>query len=313
MRGIVLLVVAIAAGCGQVNAVSSTGPQVAGTSVSGRGVSMTVPDGWHADVSVGRVQIQNYTGRGDPTAGQVQAFLSEYSEAFSANDGFLYPELAGSLTIEPGEFPSTQFAKDAEQGPGVSGAARFFTASGRRFELFARYGGNPPPTAAVAGLNAILATLRVQPGDFYPGILDPPTFSPMQGWFIGGDAPTGARPEGDQLCAWASTIPYRDSQSCPIAAGTIDALPPDGMVISVSAYRNWSLPSGQLPSKLTLPAELGSPREGARRSLDIQGMSADGYYVEITVNVAKDATLTPGMRDQAQAMVDGLQLPTWPP
>ena len=315
MRRILLLVGALAAACGHAAASSggSQGSQVAGATVAGRGVSIVVPEGWQADVARGRIQIQDYAGTGDPAVGQVQAFLREYSQALAAGDGFPYPELAGPLTIQPGEYPSVQFAQDATQGPGITGAARFFTASGRRFELFARYGGDPPAAAAGAGLNDILATLRVQPGDFYPGTLDPPAFSPAQGWYIGGDGPTGARPEGDQLCAWASTIPYRDPQNCPIAAYTIDALPPDGMVISANAYRNWSLPHGQLPETLTLPGQLGSPGEGGRRSLDIQGIAPGGYYVEISVNVAADATLTPAMRNQAQAMVDSLHLPTWPP
>jgi hypothetical protein len=313
MRRILLVLGALAAGCGQGAASSSGGSQVTATNVGTRGVTIAVPDDWHANASPGHIEIQNYDGHGDPVAGQVQASLSEYSQTLAREDGFAYPELDGPLTIGPGEYPSAQFAKDSQEVPGVTGAARFFTISGRLFEVYARYGGDPPPAVAVAGLNEILATLRVQQGDFYPGTLDPPAFTPTAGWHVGGDTPTGARPEGDQLCAWASTIPYRDPQNCPIAAYTIDALPADGMVISVDAYRNWSLPIDQLPETLTLPAHLGPPGEGGRRSLDISGMSLDGYYVDISVNVAADARLTPTMRSRAQAMVDGLRLPIWPP
>jgi hypothetical protein len=313
MRGVVLVLGALAAGCGQGVAGSSDGSHVAATTVSARGVSIAVPDGWQANASPGHIEIQDYDGHGDPIAGEVQASLSEYSQTLAAEDGFAYPELDGRLTIRPDEYPSAQFAKDAEEIPGVTGAARFFTVSGRLFELYARYGGDPPPTDSVARLNEILRTLRVQPGDFFPGTLDPPAFTPTAGWQVGGDTPTGARPEGDQLCAWASTIPYRDPQNCPIAAYTIDALPVDGMVISVNIYRNWSLPNDQLPQKLTLPAQLGPPGEGGRRSLDISGMSPGGYYVDISVNIAADATLTPTMRSRAQAMVDSLRPPSWPP
>ncbi len=313
MRRIVLLLGVLAAGCGQGATNSSHGSPVAATTVGARGVRIAVPDGWQANAAPGHIVIQDYDGYGDPAGGQVQASLSEYSQTLAAEDGFAYPVLDGPLTIRPGEYPSAQFAKDSEEVPGVIGAARFFTVSGRLFELQARYGGDPPPTVAVAGLNEILATLRVQPGDFYPGTLNPPAFTPAAGWHIGGDTPTGARPEGDQLCAWASTIPYRDAQNCPIAAYTIDALPVDGMVISVNAYRSWSLPSDQLPRTLTLPAHLGPPGEGGRRSLDISGMSRGGYYVDISVNIAAGATLTPTMRSRAQAMVDGLRLPIWPP
>jgi hypothetical protein len=320
MRPMTLVVwVVLAAGCGQAATVGSDGSQrsqPAGTAVAGRGVSLSLLDGWHADVVRGRIQFQDYLGQGDPAAGQVHAFLSEYSPALAASDGFPYPELAGPLTLTPGEFPSAQFARDADQGPGITAAARFFTVAGRRFEVFAQYGGDPPPSAAVAELNDILATFHAQPGDFYPGTVNGPAFEPASGWYIGGDAPIEARPEGDQLCAWASTTPYQDSHSgnCPIAARTIDALPPDGMVISARAYRSWSLPTDQLPEPLTLPDELGPPGEGGRKSLDIHGMTPHWYYLEISVNFAPQARLTPAMRSQAQAMVDRLQLPAaWPP
>src|SRR6185436_16155662 len=186
MRPMTLVVwVVLAAGCGQAVPVGSDGSQrsqPAGAAVASRGVSLTLLHGWHADAARGRVQFQDYLGQGDPAAGQVHAFLSEYSPALAAGDGFPYPELDGPLTLTPGEFPSAQFARDAEQGPGITAAARFFTVAGRRFEVFALYGGDPPPSAAVAELNDILATFHAQPGDFYPGTLNGPAFAPASGW-----------------------------------------------------------------------------------------------------------------------------------
>ena len=82
--------------------------------------------------------------RRDPRVGNVRAFLDEFSRAF-ANDGMPYPNPDGALRIHPGDYPSATFATEADQGRGISGAARFFTDSGRRFELLAQYGGKPAP------------------------------------------------------------------------------------------------------------------------------------------------------------------------
>ena len=312
MRSLLLLLAVVLAGCGQAGAGSGAPSADAQQVVSDRGVSLTIPDGWSGVALRGRVQVRDYTGAGDPAAGHVEAFLDELSTAFD-NSGYPYPDLSGALAIQPGTYPSPEFAVEAEPGPHLAGAARFFTDAGRRFELLVVYGGDEPPDATVAALNGVLATLRVQPGDFYDTTVAPPSFAPAGGWYVGGDGPTRERPEGDQLCAWASTMPYRDPQACPIPAFTIDQLPPDGMVISVDAYRSWQPLSGDpLPGALVLPAQLGPVQEGGRRSFDISGTVDDTYQVDVSVYVADGATPTPAMRERAQAMLDGLHLPTWP-
>ena len=117
MRSMTVVVwVVLGVGCGQAapgGLDGSQGSQSAGTTVASRGVSLTLLDGWHADVARGRVEFQDYLGHGDPAPGQVHAFLSEYSAGLAASDGFRYPELAGPLTLRPGEFPSAQFARRA--------------------------------------------------------------------------------------------------------------------------------------------------------------------------------------------------------
>ncbi len=244
MRWCVVLLALAVCGCGHAATAGSRDSTPAGTVVSGHGIAVTLPSGWHVVVLRGRTEIQNYDGNRDPRVGNVRAFLDEFSQAF-ANDGMPYPKLDGALRIHPGDYPSATFATEADQRRDISGAARFFTESGRRFELLVQYGGKPAPQSTVSELNHVLATVAIQPGDFYPGTLDPPTFSRIRGWAVGRDAPTHARPEGDQLCAWASTIPYRDPQACPIPSYTIDALPHTGIVISTDASRDWStLPTG---------------------------------------------------------------------
>ena len=45
---------------------------------------------------------------------------------------------------------------------------------------------------------------------------------------------------------------------------------------------------------------------------EIHGTAASGYTVQIYVYIATDATPTQATRDRAQAMLNGLRLPTWP-
>ena len=299
-------VLVLTAACG--SAGTATPAEVVAHRVADHGVSVRIPRGWVAQPLRGRLVLANFRGAHAPGPGQVWAAIDEISHDPRDPVGFPFPPLrAGSLRIRPGEYPS------AEWKGGDIGAARLFAAAGRRFELMVVYGDRHPSGGVVRRLDAVLRTLVVRPGDRYTATLEPPRFTRLAGWRIGGDGETHERPEGDQLCAWATTIRYRDHSACPIPTSTIGALPPGGMVISVDEYRDWNAPQGPvLPPHPVVPRRITVMAEGGYRSADIRGTLPDGATVEIAVYVGSREPFTRAMRRRAQMMVDRLELPPWP-
>jgi hypothetical protein len=272
------------------------------------GVSLRLPAGWQAKALLGRLQIRNATrGRwGAPSAGQVWAVLDERSRSFAASDGLSYPSLVGRLTIAPGQFSTHQLAG------GDWGAARLFRQHGRYFELGVVYGDTHPSQTLVRRLDRVLATLVIRPTSLAPATLQPPRFLATTGWRSGSNLPAPAQPQGDQLCAWASMIPYHDSNVCPIPGRTIRALKPGQMVISVDAYRDWTQPlRPRLPHHLVVPSTLTTQAEGGYQSATIIGHTPQ-YSLQIDVYVGHNQPFTTAMRAQAQHELDRLHLPRWP-
>ena len=232
-------------------------------------VSLRLPRRWEGQALQGRLQIRDYShGRwgAAPPPGHVWAVIDEESRRFALAGGLPHPPLSGPLTIRPGEYSTPQLRG------GDFGAARTFRLNGRYFELMVIFGDKHPAPAVVDRLNRVLRTLRVGPALQSSAPLQPPAFSAAPGWQTGHSRGAPTQPQGDQLCAWASTIRYRDPNVCPIAAFTINALRPGQMVISVDIHRDWgTLNAPPLSAHPVVPAKLGPTQEGGRRSATIFG------------------------------------------
>jgi hypothetical protein len=300
-------IAALSAACSSGTTATHPGGEDSGYRVADHGVSLRVPPGWTTQSLRGRLTLENFAGSHTPGQGQVWAAIDELSLDPRDPIGFPFPRLEGNLRIRPGQYPSPEWKG------GDLGAARLFAAAGRHFELMVVYGDRHPSGTVVHSLDAALSTLIVHPGNHYLGTLEPPRFAHHAGWRVGSSAATHERPEGDQLCAWASTIRYRDSNTCPIPSFTIDALPPGGMVISVDKYRDWNPPRGAaLPAHPVVPNTITVMAEGGYRSATLTGTTPDRTTVEIDVYIGRHGRFTPAMRQRAQTMLDQLNLPAWP-
>ena len=302
----VWVIATVCAGCG-------LGPGAVGTGdasrpVTEQGVSLSLPSGWKGQALQGRLQIRDYAdGRwGAPPPGHVWAAIDERSRSFAGVDGLPYPPLTRPLSVRPGQFSSRVL------GTGDLGAARLFRRDGRYFELAVVYGDTHPSRSLVDRLNAVLGTLVVRRITHPPAMLQPPTFAAATGWHAGHSPAMRAQPQGDQLCAWASTIRYRDRNPCPIPTSTIRALRAGQMVISIDVYRDWSFRrSSPLPPRLVVPRTVTSGTEGGYTSAHIFGTTRRST-VEIDVYVGFGQPFTTTMRARAQREIDRLRLPRWP-
>ncbi len=162
-------------------------------------------------------------------------------------------------------------------------------------------------------MNAFLASLRAEPGDFYPGTVDPAAFAPAEGWDTGSTGPAEIQPDGQQTMSWASTVPYRDSGLQFPPSATLGALPPDGIVLTVRLDQHGS--EGGPP--VEPPFRLGDFREASFEGLgaendprSFRGRYGD-YDVEIWALFGREHP-TPEQLARAQAELDRLQLPDWP-
>lgn len=311
LRWLVGLIVVLVSACDGSAAPADSGPPAGvAARVSDHGVSLRVPRGWFAKSLRGRLEVQSYHGR-QPGPGQVWAAIDEFSRDPVDPIGSTFPPLHGRLGIRPGQFPPPR----SEWQGGDLSAARYFASGHRHFELMVIYGDHHPPVPVVRGLDAILGTLRVEPANHYVGRLRPPRFQSEAGWHVASTPATRERPEGDQLCARASTIRYRDTNTCPIPSYTIDALPPGGMVITVDKYRDWGAPGrvSRLRRHPIVPAAIKDWGEGGYRSATTIGTTRDGSTVEIDVFIGRVGNFTAQMRRRAQAMMNHLDMPTWPP
>jgi hypothetical protein len=111
-------------------------------------------------------------------------------------------------------------------------ARRNFTVAGRYFDLFVESGGRLT-AQRVAHLNELIGSLRIGPGDFYPGGAAPARFRAAPGWHI---RSTGTIPNGTSMMSVtvSSTVPYTDPLNARPPVRTIRRLDRDGIVITVT-------------------------------------------------------------------------------
>ena len=265
-----------------------------GDAVDGFGLHVHVPDGWQGGIARGEIH------GGD---GALDLQISEYSSPDAAS--FVTGHLP--LTIGPDEFVQPQGGSGYETG-------RTFLAAGREFQLWVRSPDANPPAAELARANALLASFHAEEGDFYPGNVDAATFAEAAGWYTGSTGPAAIQPDGEQTMSWASTIRYRDGGFQFPPHETLDALPPDGVVIVVSLEEHGqahgdtaSHPPFRLDDFVDGSFEGISPGNAAKH---FDALLPD-YTAGMWVLFGREHP-TQEQLDCAQAELDRLKLPRWP-
>ena len=264
-----------------------------GNPISGFGLQASVPQGWEGGISRGQVHA------GDQT---IDVSINE----FSGPDPSSFVTGQMPLTIGPEEFV------DSQDGAGYE-TARSFVDAGRQFQLWVRSPDPRPPTAALERANAFLASFRAEPGDFYPGRVEPAAFARANGWQTGSGGPAEIQPDGQLATSWASTIPYRDSGDQFPPHETLAALTPDDVLVVVwlQQFGAGHAPRRGPPFSLrdfTGGGFEGVPAQNAARRL-LAG--TESYDATLWVFFGRSDP-TEEQLDRAQAELHRLELPSWP-
>jgi hypothetical protein len=327
-RSLALAVLAlVGAGCGAADSAVDSGASAGERRLERYGIRITAPDGWNARLTRGTVEAStaplDSPSQPVPLADDdVAVTLFEFEP-----DPASYPAADLDRAYSDGPprpFVAQEFGPSEEPSGGVRGrgfAHRNFRLAGRRFDLFVEAGTRTPPAAAVAELNALVASLDVTRGDFYPGSVEPPRFAPADGWHVGfaGGGPTRA---ADYAEAWAATVPYANAPRDLPPVRTLEALPADGILVWVGLARdNRYAPTSELrrhEPRVAVPLRLGEMHggvgwEGQVRDISLyrlHGLVPGRYHVDAWVFFG-DGEPTPEQRARAQAMLDRLDLPDW--
>jgi hypothetical protein len=266
--------------------------------IEGHGISMRLPDGW--DGSVGR--------------GTLEASTPGLRLILRENGGTDAPFVTGKtpIRLSAAEFVGPSGGLD----PKIAAmTGRSFVEGGRDFVLDVEADSLPPSAELVTQANQALATLQIEPGDFYPGTVDPATFTSADGWHTGTSGSTEVRPDGEQTESWASTIPYLDEPQQFPSSKTLEQLPPDGVVIYVTLFG----PAARALDGPTSPFRIAQanreyPWEGQVGDIplySIQGREPGQLYrVGLAIFFGRNHP-TPDQIAAADAELARLKLPDW--
>lgn len=291
---VVVLVAVLATACG--SAEPADGP-------ARYGISLEVPGGVSANVSRGTIRI---------ATNDLSVVLHEFEpRAWNpAEEAYFNDEWP--VRVKPADF-------ERRPGTGDIGDARLVSVAGRFFSL-GRADGDPAEVARqLEKLNEVLATIRVEPGDYFPGTVAPARFAPRSGWGVGEGGPADRYAHGEYVYAWAATITVRDQEAnAHPPRRTLEALPPDGIVIQTVVARSPSL-WAENALRAAPPYRL---RDFVRR--DCPGKACevpeyalvaaygDRYRVDIRVYFGQPRP-TEAMLGEAGSMLAGLEFPDWGP
>ncbi len=309
-RSLLLVSVVLAAGNGQ--------------AVHGYGISASAPPGWHLRVLRGAFEAT--TVPLPPARGWLSPPLSR--ALHSGDIGLILFEDAGSWAAPLDQsfyrsgparpFTARDFGTAPLGGSAPAGhryARRNFALASRYFDLFVESGSPRVSNARLAELNALVRSVEVAPGDFYPGLAPPGRFLAASGW---NTRHTPSVPVGPETYSTtiASTVPYRDCINCFPPQKTAPHLPPDGIAIFLTltaSNRDPPTRPGQ-PTALRLRRSACGSFEGIAQSFSTCPVHAqifrqyvvDGWVVFGRVHPSS-AQLT-----RAQTELDRLVLPFWP-
>jgi hypothetical protein len=265
------------------------------------GIAVDVPDGVTAEVSRGMIRIATR----DLSVVLREVEPSAWNPAEEAYfDGDWPVQLEAT---DFGQRPGTQTEEDAHL---VSVAGRFFSV----------VQADGPASAAGRQLNSVneaLAGVEVQAGDFYRGWVEPVEFPERAGWHA---VSSGRRPRyahGEDVQSASATIPYSDDLNA-VARRTVEALPPDGILVHVTLSRGAALWEQNAlrrapPYRLRDFVRSGCPGKACKfPEYLLVAAYGDRYRVEIRVYFGRFHP-TDAMRAEADAMLAGLRFPDWGP
>jgi hypothetical protein len=315
------------------------GERVAGTSFRlgpRYGIAVALPAGWDGRLERGALYAASF-----PLAADLSPWTAKAGEELRADDVLVtvfedeprrspplevadYPELSGPLRLDAAGFEPFDGITEDSRATGHGYARRTFQVAGRFFVLFAEAGDRRPSRSLLGALNDLLGSLAVEPGDFYPGSVEPARFSERTGWFVGTSGADEARAEGEFTTSWASTIPYADEWNALPPFETLRRLPRDGIVLWLGVSRSNRFPPDREGDESVRgrrpPFSLGdfdrrSGWEGQVRDLPeyvLWGTVRRQYQVDLRVYFGRPDP-TEAMLAEAQTMLDGLELPDWGP
>jgi hypothetical protein len=323
VRVALLVLALLCTGCGAVDAeVGSREP------LERYGIAVTPPPGWNARLTRGTVEAAHVAlgslGQ-KPALGPDDLYvqLFEYEPGPQATAADLARNYANG---RPEPFRAAEFGPSGLPGenPDNHGwARRYFLLAGRYFDLFVEAGALAPPGEVVVELNAIVGSLEVRRGDFYPGSVEPPRFLATDGWYIG-SADGGEVRATDYAEAWAATVPYRNGPRDLPPSRTLETLSPDGIVIWVGLARDNRFPPtaerrGNRPP-LHVPLRLSNAHgcacfEGVPDNwvYRLYGPVGEQYDLDLWVFFGRVDEPSAEERNRAQAVLDRLELPDWGP
>lgn len=287
MRAALCLVVLAAA--------TACGSGEPGARVERYGISLEVPDGWAGEVSRGIVRIH----RGD-----VSVALHEYETA-----------RPGEAAYFKRAWPVRLAAADFERRHDQDDTALLYSVSGRLFSVFPA--GSEPAPAELTELNAALAGIEVERGDFYPGTVEPVAFRDRPGWHTISSGPTPRYAYGESAQAAAATIPLRDEPNELPPRRTLEALPRDGIVAVATVSRTTAslqAPRRAPPYRLAdFEGRIGwEGQVGNLPEYVLWATTGDRYFVDLRVYFGR-AQPTAAMLAEADAVVSSIRFPDWGP
>lgn len=281
--------------------VAASPPDAAeGERLEGYGVSMRLPAGWTGSVTRGHVEAAS-AERG------IRMRLVEHGGTDASFVTSRFP-----LRLSATEFVGPGGGSDPTT---AAGSGRSFVINGREFVLWSEAGSLPPRSEIVMEANSALATLRVQAGDFYPGVVAPAVFAPAAGWHTGTNGPAESEPEGQQTWTYASTVPYRDEPLQAPPYKTLEVLPPDGIVIWLYLFGPGEVDTSRRspPFRLT-EADRSAEWQGQVRDLPVYSLAGrvpgQRYGVNISVYFGRSRP-TRAQLAAADAELARLELPDW--
>jgi hypothetical protein len=300
------------------------------------GITITLPAGWDGRLERGALSAASF-----PLAADLSPWTPKARKEIRADDVLLtvledeprrspplevadYSELSGPLRLDADDFEPFDGITEDSRATGHGYARRTFQVAGRFFVLFAEAGARVPSGSLLGALNDLLESFAVEPGDFYPGTVEPARFSDRTGWYAGTSGEDEARAEGEFTTTWASTIPYADEWNALPPSETLRHLPRDGIVIWLGISRSNRFPpdreSDESFRERQPPFSLGDFErragwEGQVRDLPeyvLWGRVGRQYQVDLRVYFGRPDP-TKAMLAEAQTMLDGLELPDWGP
>jgi hypothetical protein len=247
-------------------------------------------------------------------AGCGSSRVGGYGVTFVAPHGWHVQIARGSWTATA---PGTRMqlyedTPDAQWSPPLEFAAygrfpsRNFTVAGRYFDLFV--------TGRRAAARPLIDSMRIQPGDFYPGAAPPARFRPAGDWRV---ATIGTLPNGTSMFSVtvASTGRYVDPLDEGAPRRTLPRLGPEGIVIAVRLDADNRSPPPARGTVFRLsrlrPCTVGDGPPLAHASCSGATRVVAREYTAGVVVFYGRAHPTPLQRARAAAELARLRLPQW--